>query len=394
MKAPIEILLIIEADIATTQLTEQLLTECERFGINYKKVYLNQLETAHFATSSIPLFVRNADPIAEFWMRSLKEINKPFLYYIDDNFWLIDGKTPLAAYYQHPSTRRSLEYAVANAYAVITNSRNLQSFIARKNKNTVILPPFFDFRLIPVAPVPVTDEYRIGFAGSSSRSADLEILKEVIPTVLQRHPNVVFEFVGCAPDWLEQGPRVRFYEHIPSYTGYIEFQATRHWKIALAPLDERNSNKYKTNNKYREYSAFRYAGIYSNSETYADSVRDGKTGILVKDNTTLSWVSAIESYINDESLRCRVAQAAYLDAYERFDISSVTERWCDLFVATKLKSTAESFDVSKLSQRPNLSSRLAHYRLLLEISMYEGGLAVTAARIARRLLRMLRPGAL
>lgn len=384
---PIEILLIIEADIATTQLIEQLLAESKDLGLVYKKKYLAQIIAEDFSDDSIPLFIRSADSIAAFWMKGLRRIGKPYLYYIDDNFWLLDGETALAAYYRHPITRRSLNFAIQHACTVITNSKNLQTFIVPRNKNTVFLPPFFDFRLVTRTSSLPTDEYRIGFAGSPSRLTDLDILKEVIPSILNRHSNVVFEFIGCFPAWLNTGSRIRFFEHMSSYAEYISFQATRNWKIALAPLDDHDSNKYKTNNKYREYSAFRYAGVYSDSESYADSIKDGITGLIAKSQTAEDWISAINRYIENENLRAEIAQAAYSDAYQNFDISVVINKWYDLFVQTKNKSTHKKFDIKQLSNKPNLFSRLSHYVLLLEISMYEGGLKKTVWRIIRRFLR-------
>lgn len=142
----IEVLLIVEADIATTQLTEQLLSECSCLGIRYKKVYLTELDQHVFSESALPLFVRTADPVAISWMQSLKRSNIPYFYYIDDNFWLIDGDTALAKYYQHPIIRRSLKFAVEKANVVITNSVALREFILPKNRNTVLLPAFLTSR--------------------------------------------------------------------------------------------------------------------------------------------------------------------------------------------------------------------------------------------------------
>lgn len=391
MLAKIEILLIIEADIATTQLTEQLLEECKRLGVVYRKVYLSKLKATDFSAETLPLFVRTADPISEFWMRALKRINAPYLYYIDDNFWLIDGETSLAQYYRHPTTRKSLEFAVKNASSVITNSYNLQKFIEKKNPRTVLLPAFFDFKLIPETGTSDSKEYRIGFAGSPSRSADLDILTDVIPAILKQHDNVVFEFIGCIPENTLKSPRVRFYGHMNSYTEYVKFQSTRLWKIALAPLSDSNSNKYKTNNKFREYSAFHYAGVYSNSDSYADSVRHERNGIVLSDNSTKSWIAAINRYIADESLRSRIAETAYRDVHDRFDIAAVAEQWHRLFTETKQQAPNEKFDVTALSGEPSLASKISHYWLLLEVSLYEGGAWLTLCRIIRRLFRILIP---
>jgi len=383
----VDILLIVEADIATTQLTEQLLSECSGLGVTYKKVYLSDIDERLLSNSALPLFVRTADPVAVFWMESLKRSNIPYFYYIDDNFWLIEGETALAKYYQHPIIRRSLKYAVEKAHTVITNSVALREYLLPKNRNTVLLPAFFDFSLLSGCEVSTDSEYRIGFAGSPSRDADLDILKDVIPHILAKRSNVVFEFVGCIPSWLTQGGRVRFFGHMNSYAEYINFQVQRGWKIGLAPLDNKNSNKYKTNNKYREYSAFRCAGIYTQSESYVGSVVDGVTGLFIESNTAASWIAAIERYLDDEASRATIADNAYNDVLRRFDIATVAAQWTALFQVGGRLMNSSTIQSVRISTWGGFVRRLSHYWLLVEISMYEGGIKLTIARVLSKFLR-------
>lgn len=383
----IEVLLLVEADIATTQLTEQLLSECARFGVSYKKIYIAQLDEDVFSTGALPLFVRTADPVSIFWMESLKRSNIPYFYYIDDNFWLLEGDGLLAKYYQHPIIRKSLKYAVENAHTVITNSVPLKDFLVPKNPNTVLLPAFFDFSLLPDFGSEPVSEYRIGFAGSPSRFADLEILEEVIPYFIRERSDVVFEFIGCLPQWLEQGSRIRFFKHMSSYAEYITFQAQRGWKIGLAPLDEKTSNKYKTNNKYREYSAFQCAGIYTASESYVGSVIDGVTGLLIDSNTAEGWIAAIERYLNDESGRLAIVNQAYNDVHNRFNITAVASQWAAVLAQARSLLGHRRVRPVRVSAWDGIFRRASHYRLMLEISMYEGGSRLTLYRVVRKILR-------
>lgn len=383
----IDVLLIVEADIATTQLTEQLLSQCSSLGVRYKKVYLTELDEEVLSSNALPLFVRTADPVAISWMQCLRRSNIPYFFYIDDNFWLIEGDTPLAKYYQHPIIRRSLKFAVEKANVVITNSVALREFILPKNRNTVLLPAFFDFSLLRSDDIEATSEYRIGFAGSPSRDADLEVLKDVIPYFLAKRSEVVFEFVGCLPKWLEQNSKVRFFGHMNSYADYISFQEQRGWKIGLAPLDNKTSNRYKTNNKYREYSAFRCAGIYTDSESYVDSVVDGVTGLLINDNVAECWIAAIERYLDDDQQRLAIADRAYNDVHSRFDIVVVAGQWAALFQqGVQLLNSSKTLPVHS-SIWDRFVRSVTHYWLLVEISMYEGGIKLTLSRALKKLFR-------
>src|SRR5438309_830168 len=137
-----DVLVVIEGEIATTQLIEQILKNCIAFGVRYKTRFLDELRVADFAPHTIPLFIRCGDPVARTWTDALSKAGRPYVYYIDDNFWRIVGSTPLAAYYRHRIVRRSLEFSVTHAQTVITSSAELARFISRFNHSTVVLPTF------------------------------------------------------------------------------------------------------------------------------------------------------------------------------------------------------------------------------------------------------------
>jgi hypothetical protein len=229
----LDILMVIEGEIATTYLIEQILTACADHGIRYRKQFLDKLRVADIKPNTIPLFIRCADPLLESWVELLTEAQHPYLFYIDDNFWEIKGKSPLARYYQHPLVRHSLEYAVSNADTIITNSKELASFILRFNDRIKVLPAFFDFDVIEGITAQPTDEIRIGFAGSPSRVDDLDIISPIINPILDRYPSVVFEFAGVFPKGVNASDRVRFFPHVTDYREFIRFQAGRNWAVGL-----------------------------------------------------------------------------------------------------------------------------------------------------------------
>ena len=56
--ADLSVLMVIEGEIATTQLVEQILHACRPFGVRYRKVYLDSLTFGHLDRWTVPLFVR------------------------------------------------------------------------------------------------------------------------------------------------------------------------------------------------------------------------------------------------------------------------------------------------------------------------------------------------
>lgn len=339
------VLMVIEDDIATTELVEQLLQACSRFGLSYRKQYLRALSISDLNSETIPLFVRTGDPGSDYWAHLLRESNWPYLYYIDDNFWEIGGESALALYYQDPGVRRSLTGFVSNAARVLTNSDVLALYLRRFSCRVHCVPPFFDFSLINVVADHVPNEIRIGFAGSSSRADDLELIRPAISTVLSRFPNAVFEFAGVMPFGVEVQERVRFFPAFPSYTEFARFQASRGWRIGLAPLLAKDSNRSKTNNKFREYGACGIAGIYSALEPYAEVVSD-ITGRVVPESSS-AWTEAICDLLEKPELVDNIARAARATVRERYSVDVIAVQWMGQFAALAPKPGEQARRVSR-----------------------------------------------
>lgn len=384
----IEILLVIEGEIATTHLIEHMLSACKPYRIVYRKVFLSALKTSDIRKSTIPLFVRSGDPSLRLWIDRLHSANHPYIYYLDDNFWKIEGNSPIALYYQHPLIRHTLEAAVCGAYRVLTNSDLLAEFLCQFNSKIEVLPSFFDFSLLKPVQDISHDELRIGFAGSPSRVDDLNIIKPVIQPILNTYPHVVFEFIGAMPSGIEPDSRIRSFPHNANYEDFVHFKQGRQWAIGLAPLIDNYSNRCKTNNKYREYSACGIAGIYSDMPPYQRSVTNGETGVLAE-HTTQAWFSAISRLISDQPLRESIAANAYQDVFEKHSVERVATIWSDHFThvqrhmrRTKIKAfrvnRLRSFIITRFLQLESLWVRAS--------TVYaEGGMRLVVRKIVNRI---------
>lgn len=386
--ANISLLVIIEAEIATTHLIERMLTACEPYGIAHKVQFLDKLTHADFTPNVMPLFIRCGDPMAFSWAQTLVDARYPYLFYIDDNFWRIVGNSPLAEYYRHPAIRLSLEFMVSNARMVITNSRQLADFLTQFNERTAILPTFFDFSLIEEVRQTGDEAIRIGFAGSPSRADDLELISPLINPILEKFPKVVFEFAGVMPKGIEPRDRILFFPHTHDYKGYIRFQAARKWAIGLAPLIDHEANRSKTDNKYREYGACGCAGIYSDIPPYNDVVENSVTGLLVSNNGS-AWLDALTDLIANPDKRVAISEAALGDVRSRYDITHVAKTWADFFadLSSKMPRKAIKFD-KPIPWRRRALQRIERIRLGIAILHREGGWSLVVQRIARKLFRL------
>jgi len=392
-KRDLDVLLVIEGEIATTHLIERVLLACEPHGVRYRKQFLFALKTHDFHSNTIPLFVRCGDPALEYWIDLLRRAKHPYMYYIDDNFWRIKGDSPIARYYSHPVIRHSLEFAIANASSVLTNSDELSVFLACFSKHVKTLPAFFDFSLIDGCVSEGSEEIRIGFAGSPSRADDLDIIRPVIFPILETYKNVVFEFAGVMPNGISQSGRVRFFPHTGSYSEFIRFQVGRNWSIGLAPLIDSEANRCKTNNKYREYGASKIAGIYSDLQPYKRSVMQGVTGLLVE-NSTEAWFSAISWLVSNSLERSKMGGDAYEDVKIKHCVERVSGVWASSFDAMDRHIRAQpNIPLQTVSRRLDLNKVLRKFdavKVQVAAAYNIGGFSLVMLKSLKRIVRIMR----
>jgi glycosyltransferase involved in cell wall biosynthesis len=137
---------------------------------------------------------------------------------------------------------------------------------------------------------------------------------------------VRLEFFGFVPAALVNHPAVRFESCAMDYRSFIIKLNDSHWDIGLAPLEDHMFNNMKTNNKLREYSACRIAGIYSNTPVYEPWVTQGETGYLVP-HTEQGWYEGIVAMIEDPSMRRKIKDQAEIAARHSFSLTMCLDNW-------------------------------------------------------------------
>ena len=361
-------ILVYEAKTSTVQLVERIFFSG---GLNFEVMNILEFERKvedNLPLDAIPLIIRSVDYKLVDLVKRLCINKVPFAYYIDDNFWEIKGSTPLAKYYQHPIIRDGLKYIVGHASMVLCNSAPLADYIRdRYTKRVSVVPPMFDFNLLEGVHSYCGEEIRIGFAGSSSRLKDINFLKNVIPDILEKYPRVVFEFAGVMPEGVKISDRIRYFKPVSSYADYISFQYSRGWKIGLAPLLGSESDCYKTNNKFREYSACYTVGIYSDSLSYKGSLKDNVNGRVCYSLNPQEWLLAISSLLDDAALRDRLAHTAHEFVKKHYDVNIISMAWHKtLLAASNVPPKPESKIIPLVSFYKRFKWQLFLYKLRAE----------------------------
>ncbi|HKW79428.1 MAG TPA: glycosyltransferase [Casimicrobiaceae bacterium] len=270
-----------------------------------------------------------------------------YAYFIDDNFWEITSAIDprLARFFRHPATLATLDSFVRHAAVVLTWSRPLRDFVAARfaEARVEFVAPGFDVaraealgRQAAAATGADDGAIRIGYP-TTPRPGVSELIVAVVEHFLRvRGQAVIFEFIGWLPEALDGLPNVTFHPWIGDYDRYLEFKIGRRWHIGIAPLPGGGFERYKTDNKYREYGGCRIPGVYSDVSPFRESVDNARTGLLVADSPQ-AWIAALERLIDSPSLRVSIAEAAFDDVARRHDLRTTGRRLAQVVSSALLR---------------------------------------------------------
>lgn len=142
---------------------------------------------------------------------------------------------------------------------------------------------------------------RVGWAGGSSHTGDLELIADVVRDLAD---EVEWVFFGMCPDALK--PYVHeFHEGVP-IEQYPAKLAALNLDLGLAPLEINLFNECKSNLRQLEYGACGIPIICTDIRPYRDGLSAGLPVTLVK-NRYKDWVDAIRMHINDLDATAKMA---------------------------------------------------------------------------------------
>lgn len=227
----------------------------------------------------------------------LKKSGKSIIYVIDDDLLNIPAELSSGAYYAKAEIQANVRSMMAMSDALISPSPILLSKYAKNGKKGILLEePAID----PVSYTPhePNKPVRIGFAGSTDRTGDIErILKEASLRIKQEYgKGVEFVFYGAIPAFSVELEA----ECVPYSASYEEYRRTinaLHLDIGLAPMPDTAFHACKHYNKFIEYAAANTVGIFSDVSPY-----DRLTALcgwkLLCENTSDSWYCMMKKLLD------------------------------------------------------------------------------------------------
>lgn len=167
-------------------------------------------------------------------------------------------------------------------------------------------------------------------AGTIHHHHDFKFVINPIHRIAKEFPQVDWNFIGCLPEGVKSLPKYTFTPFISSYASFLQDLYRGNWQIGLSPLIDAPHNRCKTDNKFREYSACRIAGIFSNIPPYSSNVQHGETGLLVE-NTEQDWFEAMKTLICNEKMRNKIAAQARKWVEEQRSLPAIAKLWTEMF---------------------------------------------------------------
>jgi len=265
-------------------------------------------------------------------MKYLQREGKKVLYEWDDYFFDISKYNPAKGAY----TEKELNMTNAFLYEAdgVICSTNYLAKLTKKHtsKPIYVLPNGIDmakYDKIAALKKP-HDTINIGYMGSATHLADIygtECWRAII-LIMNEFKNVRLVLKGY--DFTQTDYFNHLRDRIDILEGGDDYQIDMlKFDIGLAPLQDTDFNRAKSNLKFLEYSALGIPTVASRVKAYK-CINHNITGMLV-DNKLTYWYLALKELVTNEMTRKRLAFNANAYVRKTFDAPLIATKYTEVF---------------------------------------------------------------
>lgn len=252
---------------------------------------------------------------------------KPVVMEIDDNVLSCPVYNPAAGSYAPGTDTRALTVKqMRESDALFVTTPYLKEIYSEFNANIYVLPNAIDFDMWGKTQRRKNKgKITLGWVGGANHNDDLLILENAVDTLTAKYPEVEFVFGhGMHPKF--RGKKgVRWVQEFFRIDKYPKGVARMGFDIGMAPLVDNAFNRGKSNLRWLEYSALGIPTVASRVGHFAETIEDGKTGLLC--DTPEDFTTNLERLIKDVKLRKELARNAKAEVYEKFNIDNVAKQY-------------------------------------------------------------------
>jgi len=253
-------------------------------------------------------------------VRKLRQGSRRLLYDADDLIWLSPGKRH--SFLTRIRIAHRLRTIVRAADLCIAANGVIEADLAAAGGRTTVLPMALDGR-VWTNPKRGTLPLTIGWSGAPHNIAFVRAILPQLREVQRRFPVVEWLFhSGADPGFADFR-----YTHVPFVPGG-EPETVGRFHIGLLPLPDDPFALGKSPIKSLQYFASRVAVAASPVGATVEIVRDGETGLWVREPQ--EWPQVLERLITDDALRERLAAAGRAEFEATYDLPRVAGRLVSL----------------------------------------------------------------
>jgi O-antigen biosynthesis protein len=280
--------------------------------------------------------------------RALKKRHhtKKFVMELDDNVLSIPEYNAAYDHYNHGKGLSLIAVEQMKASdALFVSTPELKRAYSQFNRNIYVLENVIDTTLWRPS-IPPRHRVNIGWVGGGTHGEDLNIVRAPIANILRDYPNVNFVCMHGAPKSFKHKEGCRHYdrslEHPPciecgspdriiwthkfkDIKKYPKWVSSAQFHIGIAPLVDNDFNRGKSNLRWLEYSAQGIPTVASNVGHFAETLRDGETGLLAE--TSEQFENALRRLLDDPELRGSIGKNARREVMENWSPRSTASKY-------------------------------------------------------------------
>ncbi len=163
----------------------------------------------------------------------------------------------------------------------------------------------------------------LGWLGSPSTEKYLDLIREPLRALCRRYPQLRLRVVGGGAFTDARIP----VEHRP-WRYASEVDDLHAFDIGLMPLPLEDWSRGKSGGKARTYMAAGVPAVCTGIGFNLELIRDGETGVLVRDPG--EWEAALARLIENADLRERIAAAARAEVERRYALTRIGPQFVDI----------------------------------------------------------------
>lgn len=246
----------------------------------------------------------------DLWQSMKLRHQKPFLLEIDD--YISDIPPDHEAYEHYKGTRHKIIMAqMAHSDGLIVSTPYLAQQYKGKNEKIFVVPNSIDFKEWKELENSRHDRIRIGWIGGGTHGKDLEMVAPALEEVISKYDDkdVWFYCIHGCPEIYKKWPRVYHTLKWANINLYPKFMNSFKFDIGIAPLEDNNFNRAKSNLRWLEYSALKIPAIVSPLPDFTRIIDAGETGFIA--HSTKDWVDYLSLLIEAEGLRRDIGKKAH-----------------------------------------------------------------------------------